>query len=768
MNLEENLIIITEQKYKRKLINENILKYNLKIYTKDEFTKLYYHDYKSDVLLYMYNKFNMIPEIAKIILDNLYKIEDKTYSTNKLNNLVKIKKDLIENGYIIFNNNFKSFIKDKKIIAYNTYYDNYESYFDEYKNKDEIVIYKNNTIEDEIVVTAMMIKELVESGIDINKIKINTLDGSYTGIIDRIFTFFNIPYQFNSTNKLFYLNEVKEFMKNDNNILLEDLSFENINPKIAVKIVNIINKYSNYETFGEIKSILEYEFKNANVDIDIYENVVTEINYKNYLPKDDEYIFMLGFNQDIIPKIHKDDMYLSDKELEELNELNSFKRNEIEEYNLKKFINDTKNLIISYKCSSPSQDFGYSNFLTGLDNLVEITKKYDYQNEPLNKLYLADRLDNYILYNDISDDLIDLYSSYNDIEYKKYENNYEKINYDTIKKQLNNKINLSYSNINVFYQCQFRFLLNNIYCVSDFKETISTIIGKLFHKVLEITYRTKRTDYDNIIDEAINEFYPEEKTRKEEFYLNKYRKLLLQLIEIINENNLKSQFENTYFEQKFEIQKENDLNITIKGFVDKILTFNDGENTYVVVIDYKTGGMHNDFNKVVYGLDMQLLMYLYLIKNTNLIKNPKFSGMYLQKIMTEVLNKDDKLTYDEQVRNEYKLNGYTLNNPDIVSKIDKDYDEKSFIYGMKLKKDGSFMGYSKVLSESEIDEFIEIVSNNIDKMIEALNNCEFDINPKKIKNKNIGCEYCSFKDICYVNNSNIVELESEDENDDTE
>ena len=75
MNLEENLIIITEQKYKRKLINENILKYNLKIYTKDEFTKLYYHDYKSDVLLYMYNKFNMIPEIAKIILDNLYKID---------------------------------------------------------------------------------------------------------------------------------------------------------------------------------------------------------------------------------------------------------------------------------------------------------------------------------------------------------------------------------------------------------------------------------------------------------------------------------------------------------------------------------------------------------------------------------------------------------------------------------------------------------------------------------------------------------------------
>ena len=85
---------------------------------------------------------------------------------------------------------------------------------------------------------------------------------------------------------------------------------------------------------------------------------------------------------------------------------------------------------------------GYENIKDETVVLYEKTKKYDYQNEPLNKLYLADRLDNYILYNDISDDLIDLYSSYNDIEYKKYENNYEKINYDTIKKQLNNKINL--------------------------------------------------------------------------------------------------------------------------------------------------------------------------------------------------------------------------------------------------------------------------------------------------------------------------------------
>lgn len=765
MNLQDDLIIITTSNYKKKLIEENKLQYNLKVYTKGEFIKEYYHDYKKDILLHMKNKYNIIPEIAKIMLDNLYKIENKKYETQKLNNLVKIKNELTKDGYIIINNNFKTFIKDKKIICYNIEFDNYESYYDEYPKKEKIIVNKYQTIEEEVVGTAIKIKELIDNNIDINKIKINTLDGSYTGIIDRIFSFYNIPYQFNNNIKLYYLDDVKKFINEidlDTNIL--DINLENINEKIANKIISIINKYTNYEKVSEIKDILIYEFKNTNIEIEKYENVIEEINYKNYIPKDDEYIFMLGFNQDIIPKIHKNDLYLNDNELKSINEETSLARNIIENKNLTKFIHTTKNLIISYKLESPSQNFGYSNFLTNFDNIEEISNKYDYKNEKLNKLYLADRLDNYILYNDVKDDLIDLYSNYENMLYNNYDNNYEKIDYSIIKKQLNNKINLSYSNINTFFQCQFRFMLTNIYKLDPFKSSISTIIGKLFHKVLELVYKYNITDYDETITKVFAEYFPE-KTKKEEFYLKKYRKAILELIEILNENLEKTQFENTYFEQYFEIERENDLKITIKGFVDKIMTLNDGENTYVIVIDYKTGGMHNDIKKVVYGLDMQLLMYLYLIKNTDLIKNPKFSGMYLQQVMTEVLNKDYKKTMKQQKRENTKLIGYTIDDVNIIEKIDKKYYDDSFIHGMKLKKDNTFASSAKILSEDEIDKFIDIVSDNINKVIMSLNNSDFVINPKKMGKDNLGCKYCKFHDICYMNNSNIIELESGEEND---
>ena len=45
-------------------------------------------------------------------------------------------------------------------------------------------------------------------------------------------------------------------------------------------------------------------------------------------------------------------------------------------------------------------------------------------------------------------------------------------------------------------------------------------------------------------------------------------------------------------------------------------------------------------------------------------------------------------------------------------------------------------------------------------LIKSIKECSFEINPKKLGNTLVGCEYCGFKDICYMNNDNIVDLVS--------
>ena len=389
---------------------------------------------------------------------------------------------------------------------------------------------------------------------------------------------------------------------------------------------------------------------------------------------------------------------------------------------------------------------------------VNIIKEvYDYRNELINKIMLGDRLDNFIKYNVRSEDLENLYSSYTDLEYNSYDNSYNKIDYSIIKKRLDNKINLSYSNTNTFFKCKFRFMLENIFKLSTYEETISQKIGNLFHEVLYRTYKDNVKDYDKIIDDVIHEMYINP-SKKELFYLEKYRKAMKKLISVINDNLEKTDYDNSYFEHWFSINKENDLEVKIVGKIDRIMTFKDENNTYTIVIDYKTGSLHGDFNKVIYGLDMQLLYYLYLIKNTKVIENPIFTGMYLQSIMSEVLSSEKNKTYDELVTKNMKLDGYTTDKVDRLYHIDKEYMDSSYIKGIKVKQSGEFYAYSKVLDDEKINKLIDIVGENIESVIKCINESSFEINPKKLGNTNVGCEYCSFRDICYMNNNNVVEL----------
>ena len=46
------------------------------------------------------------------------------------------------------------------------------------------------------------------------------------------------------------------------------------------------------------------------------------------------------------------------------------------------------------------------------------------------------------------------------------------------------------------------------------------------------------------------------------------------------------------------------------------------------------------------------------------------------------------------------------------------------------------------------------INETIDNILEA----KFDINPKEIDGKNYGCEFCNYRDICYMKNDDIVSL----------
>ena len=64
----------------------------------------------------------------------------------------------------------------------------------------------------------------------------------------------------------------------------------------------------------------------------------------------------------------------------------------------------------------------------------------------------------------------------------------------------------------------------------------------------------------------------------------------------------------------------------------------------------------------------------------------------------------------------------------------------------------------KVLSDDEIDKLYQITESKIDNAIHEITNANFTINPKRIGMNNIGCQFCTYKDICFMSEKDIINL----------
>ena len=189
------------------------------------------------------------------------------------------------------------------------------------------------------------------------------------------------------------------------------------------------------------------------------------------------------------------------------------------------------------------------------------------------------------------------------------------------------------------------------------------------------------------------------------------------------------------------------------GVIDKVLYKEEDDITYLVVVDYKTGNTDIKLDNMEYGIGMQLPIYLYLTSNMK-FKNISVVGFYLQKLFET--NLDNKKDYIESKENNLRLEGYSIDNENILSKFDSTYNNSKLIKSMKTTKDGSFSKNSKVLSDEEMNKLINETKDKVEEVIDKVLEADFDINPNNIDNKNISCEFCEYADICHKREKDII------------
>ena len=764
--IKDNSLIICPNQTKTKILKElsqTKKLVNIKFMTKEEYKKIYYFSYDDKSLAYLIKKYNYNIDVARVYINNLYAIdENKTYKSPKLNFLKDLKKELIREGLLIYNNTYKEYLKTKNIIVKNEY--NLEKYEEEMLGiKEEHVPEKTitapvmecNTLEEEVNQVCLEIINLLKKGADINKIYLTNVSTDYLYTIKSLFSFYHIPININFNYSIYSTKVVKDYLNT------KELDLENKDKKsINKKLINILSDLSFLdENSKEYKILLTDKLKNTFTSPVNLKNAITIKDLYKESFNDDEYVFVLGFNQDELPKMEKDISYITDKEKDEVSLYKTDYLNKRNKNNLVYILSNIKNLYLSYKLTSPFKSYYKSSLITDLSLNIVKPKLDSYNSSNIyNELRLASYLDLYHLYGEKNKDLSKLYTHYQ-IPYKTYSNVFTGINNDEYLTNLPYPLKLSYTSLNAYSECKFKYYIRHVLKLEPYTDTFQTYIGSMYHYILSVY---KKTNF-NFEEEYQKYLEKRNLSLKEKLLLIRIKKDLLKLIDILNKQDLITGYNDAYYEKKIDIDLKKKVSVIFTGSIDKIMYYQNIEDTYFSIIDYKTGSIDTHIEPMKYGLHMQLPVYLYLIHYSKAIKSPIFTGIYYQNILFNypTWSKD----IEKVKKDQYLLQGYSTDDISILSRFDSTYEKSEYIKSMSYNEEKGFGTYAtkKVLSNDTLYDLLDYTKNYISKETDNILSADFTINPKVYSNVNISCAFCSFKDICYMKEKDLVYLEKQND-----
>lgn len=749
----KTIYIVSDELKKEMLthIRENKLLLDVHFFSMNEFIKRCYFDYDYSAIYHLSKKYNMsFTNSSSFINQFKYLMYSNEINDNKYLKLKKMKDYLDTNNLLQYDYKFIDYLKNYNIFTDLDISSPFINRINELLNnkiqvikndvKENINIYEYQDSENEIENLANKIGKLLANGIHPNKIHVLNYSSDYSSYIKKIFTLYNIPFNLKNDTYMYDLQYVKDIF--NNYLLTNEFDFNDSYIDINNKFIECINAVSFIVDLNDRQEFLLYLLKQTKIKEKQYSNIINFDNNIGYLI-DNHYYFFIGLNNKIFPSYKKDEDYFSDKNKLDMGYFTSYNSNKVMKIFYIEKLKANATLNISYRNSDYFNKYSPSD-ITNLvaSSIIKNQREENKYSQEYNKLKFARELDTYYKYNSESEELKFLVDILNKDEYKSYDNSYKAINETHYHENtLNNSINISASSLEKFNECNFKYYINSI--LNERDSSFSTYLGSLFHYILEDIYNDN-FDFDKRLKDFSSDY---ELTKLENILLENTLKDFKDKINIILEQYKKTNFKEVKQELHISIYKKAKLSIKIHGFIDKLM-LNEENKGYIV--DYKTGNKKLTLTYLDNGLEIQLPFYFYLIN-----KSKEYADIFLVGCYLQLLN--FKIQSISQVKKEMQLEGYTYDEEEIVSLIDSNYNNDSYIKGIKPNKNG--LGtHAKLFDNSLINEIIEKMDSSINNMISSIEQVKFEINPKILKDNTTTCKYCKFKDICFHKYSNYIDL----------
>lgn len=338
---------------------------------------------------------------------------------------------------------------------------------------------------------------------------------------------------------------------------------------------------------------------------------------------------------------------------------------------------------------------------------------------------------------------------------------------DTAKRLYGKDIYMSATKFDTFHRCHFSYFLRYGLRAEKLESADFNVLqrGTIVHYCLEkiiSEYKKQTGDLTNAQMDALCDHYIWEYLGKvkgfdsvkdvvTEFLIGRISRSLKEVLYNIRDEIRQSKFEPIACELK--IGTDGDIpsvhfpfdsgDIILDGSIDRV----DEYNGYIRIIDYKTGSKSFKLPDILFGLNLQMLLYLYCIVRVGGIPNAKSGGILYKPSKRDITNKG------------LAMNGLIPACEDLIRAMDREAAGE-FIPKMTLNKDGSISKRSDSFIE---EQGFEVVFDHIEKLMKntgnAIMNGDISVCPMDGR-ENTACKYCDYGAICGIEDSEIPRVQN--------
>lgn len=300
-------------------------------------------------------------------------------------------------------------------------------------------------------------------------------------------------------------------------------------------------------------------------------------------------------------------------------------------------------------------------------------------------------------------------------------------------------------------------------------------IGTMVHFVLEKLlsglgerklWEVPDTELEQMVDELLDEFATgffgglADKPQRFRYLYGRLRGTVLALVAHIGQELARSDFYPVDFE--LAIRENGDVkpaviplpdggSIAVEGNVDRVDRMQKNGETWLRVIDYKTGAKTFRLSDVIYGLNMQMLIYLFTLCDG---AGPRYGGqprpagilyMPARRPVVPAVRGAAEGEIEKGVDSQLRMNGLVAAEPAVIEGMERGAD--GIYIPARLKADGTVDARSSVASLAQLGTLQRHIRTTLRAMARTLRAGDIAAVPVQGLDYH-PCDYCDFAGVC--------------------